>query len=78
MAADGAICIVDLAAPKIPELAEVLATLNTQPRRVEVHFPPDQLGWIGTAVPAETSTVLMMRGDPGPLKPFMFPETAAF
>lgn len=75
---DGRLCIVDVAAPKIPLLAEILAALNARPRRVEVHFPPDYLGWTGAAVPAETPTVLMVRGDPGQLDPFMLPETAAF
>lgn len=75
---DGTICIVDLAAREIPQLTEVLAVLGAQPRGVEIHFPPDQLGWVGTAVAAVTSTVLMVRGDPGPLEPFMIPETAAF
>lgn len=75
---DGTVCIVDVAAPRIPALAEVLAALGAQPKRVKIHFPPDLLDWVGTAVPAETSTALMLRGDPGPLPPFMIPETAAF
>jgi hypothetical protein len=72
------LCIVDISAPRIPELAEVVAALGVRPKQVEVHFPPDRLGWDGTAIPAETSTVLMVRGDPGHLEPFMIPETAAF
>jgi hypothetical protein len=75
---DDTLCVVDIAAPKMPRLADVLATLGVNPRRIEVHFPSDLLGWNGTAVPAETSTVLMIRGNPGPLEPFMIPETAAF
>ncbi len=75
---DNTLCIIDFWASKMPELAEVVAALGLQPQRVEVHFPPDRLGWNGTAIPAETSTALMVRGDPGPLEPFMIPETAAF
>jgi predicted N-acetyltransferase YhbS len=76
--ADGTLCVVDVAASQMPELAEVVAALGVRPKRVEVHFPPDRLGWDGTAVPFETSTVLMMRGELGYLEPFMIPETAAF
>jgi GNAT superfamily N-acetyltransferase len=75
---DGTLCIVDVSAPTIPELAEMVAALGVRPGRVEVHFPPDRLGWNGSAVPIEASTVLMVRGDPGRLEPFMIPETAAF
>jgi predicted N-acetyltransferase YhbS len=75
---DGTLCIVDVSAPRMPELAEVAAALGVRPKQVEVHFPPDRLGWDGTAIPAKTSTVLMVRGDPGHLEPFMIPETAAF
>lgn len=75
---NGTLCIIDVAAPKMPNLREVLAGLGAVPTRLEVHFPPDQLGWTGVAVPAETETMLMVRGDPGQLDPFMLPETAAF
>jgi len=75
---DDTLCLVDIAASKMPNLADVLAVLGVRPRRAEVHFPPDLLGWDGTAVPTETPTVLMIRGDPGSLEPFMIPETAAF
>ena len=72
------LCVIDIAAPKIPRLADVLGALGVSPKRAEVHFPPDLLGWDGTAVRTETSTVLMIRGDLGPMEPFMIPETAAF
>ena len=75
---DDELCVIDIAAPTMPKLADVLAALGVSPRRAEVHFPPDLLGWDGTAIPTETSAVLMIRGDPGSLEPFMFPETAAF
>jgi len=69
---------IDLATPKMPSVRDVLAGLGAVPTRLEIHFPPDCLGWIGAAVPAETTTVLMVRGDPGRLDRFMLPETAAF
>ena len=75
---DGALCIVDVAAADMPALKDVVAAFGDQPKRVEVHFPPDRLAWHGTATPAQTSTVLMVRGDPGPLEPFMIPATASF
>ena len=75
---DDTFCLVDVVAAEMPELAQVLASLDVRPRRVEVHFPSDRLAWSGTATLAETPTVLMARGDAGPLPPFMLPETAAF
>jgi len=75
---DDTLCLVDMAASKMLKLADVLAVLGVSPRRVEIHFPPDLLGWDGIAVPTKTPTVLMIRGDPGSLEPFMIPETAAF
>ena len=75
---DDTLCIVDVVALEMPVLTQVLAALGTAPRRIEVHFPPDLLGWHGTAVPIKTPTDLMVRGDPGVLEPFMLPETAAF
>jgi predicted N-acetyltransferase YhbS len=76
--ADGTLCIVDIAAAEIPALAYVVAALGDRSKQVEVHFPPDRLAWHGAAVPAQTSTGLMVRGDLEPLEPFMIPETAAF
>jgi hypothetical protein len=70
--------IVDVVAPRIPTLVKALAALGVQPRQVEAHFPPDRLGWAGTAIRFMTSTDLMVRGDLEPLEPFMIPETAAF
>ena len=75
---DGLLCIVDVAAIAMPTLKEIVAAFGDQPKRVEVHFPPDRLGWDGTATPAQTSTVLMMRGDLEPFEPFMIPATASF
>ena len=71
-------CIVDVAAPEMPTMADMLAALGAAPMRLEVHFPRDWLDWTGVAAAAEMPTVLMVRGDPGQLEPFMFPETAAF
>ena len=75
---DGVLCIVDVAAIAMPTLKEIVAAFGDQPKRVEVHFPPDRLAWDGTATPAQTSTVLMVRGDLEPLEPFMIPATASF
>ncbi len=75
---DGVLCIVDVAASDMPALEDLVAAFGGQPKQVEVHFPPDRLAWHGTAVPAQSSTVLMVRGDLEPLEPFMIPETAAF
>lgn len=75
---NGTLCIIDVAASKMPDIREVLTGLGAVPTQLEVHFPPDRLGWTGVAVPAETEAMLMVRGDPGQLDPFMFPETAAF
>lgn len=75
---DGMLCIIDVAAPEMPTMADMLAALGAAPTRLEVQFPPDRLDWTGVAAAAETPTVLMVRGNPGQLEPFMFPETAAF
>jgi len=75
---EGTLCIVDVAATDMPALEEVVAAVGNQSKQVEVHFPPDRVAWNGTATPAQTSTVLMVRGDLEPLEPFMIPETAAF
>jgi len=75
---DGTLCIDDVAAAEMPTLAELAAAFGGQPRQVEVHFPPDRLRWVGTATPAQTSTVLMVRGDLELGEPFMLPATAAF
>lgn len=75
---DGMLCIVDVAAPEMPTMVNMLAAIGAAPTHLEVHFPPDRLDWTGLAAPAETPTVLMVRGNPGQLAPFMFPETAAF
>lgn len=75
---DGVLCIVDVAASAIPTLEEVVAVFGERPERVEIHFPPDRLAWTGTAMPAQTSTFLMVRGDLESVGPFMIPETASF
>ena len=75
---DDTFCLVDIVAAEMPELAQILASLDVQPRRVEVHFPSDRLAWSGSAALAETRTILMVRGNAGPLPPFMLPETAGF
>jgi len=75
---NGTLCIVDIAAAAMPALGSVVAAFGHHPKQVEVRFPPDRLAWNGAATPAQTSTVLMVRGDSGPLEPFMMPETASF
>ncbi len=75
---DETLRLVDIAAAEMPSVREVLAGLGATPARVEVHFPPDRMDWLGTAVPAETPLALMVRGDPGPLDRFMLPKTASF
>jgi hypothetical protein len=40
-----------------------MTAFGNQARRVEVHFPPDQLAWNGIPTPAQTPTILMVRGD---------------
>jgi GNAT superfamily N-acetyltransferase len=74
----GTICIVDVVADRIPSLAEVVGSFGVSPTRAEIHFPPDLLEWDGAPIQSDTSTVLMVRGDPGPLEPFRLPDTAAF
>jgi GNAT superfamily N-acetyltransferase len=75
---DGMLCVVDVAAAELPALGDIMAAFGNQAEQVEVHFPPDQLGWNGIPIPAQTPTTLMVRGDLEPLEPFMIPETAAF
>jgi GNAT superfamily N-acetyltransferase len=75
---DGTLCMVDIAADRMPTLAEIVAAFANQPKQVEIHFPPDRLAWAGIPTPAQTSTVLMVRGNLPPLEPFMIPATAAF
>lgn len=74
----GVLRLVDVAAPVMPGLGEILAGVGAAPARVEVRFPPDLLGWHGEAVAATTDTVLMLRGEPGGLERFMLPDTAGF
>ena len=74
---DGTLCLVDVAANAMPDLATILGALGVAPARVEVHVPPDRLGWTGTPVPAEGLT-LMVRGTLPGAKWAMLPETAWF
>ena len=74
----GVLAIVDVAAARMPSLAQIVSALGTSPGQVEIHFPPDRLGWTGTAVPAPVATSLMVRGALPPVGPFMLPQTAAF
>lgn len=75
---DGMLCVVDVAAAGMPGLDEILAAFDDPPEQVEVHFPPDRLGWTGIPTPARSTTALMVRGDLEPLGPFMLPDTASF
>lgn len=70
--------LVDIVAPRIPPLPALLAVLGWAPRRIEILFPPDKLGWSG--VPLRDDTGLMIRGAwPAAFdRPFMLPPTAEF
>jgi GNAT superfamily N-acetyltransferase len=85
--ADGMLQLIDIAAPSIPTLAEILAALGASPPQIasgasppqiEVLFPPDRLAWTGVPVPHHPSETFMVRGDLPPLAPFMLPPTARF
>jgi len=55
--------LLDIAGKTVPPLSAVLAALDQRPGRIEVCFPPDQLGWQGTPEPFVSYTSLMVRGD---------------
>lgn len=70
--------LVDIIAPRVPPMAEILGALATTPREITTLFAPDRLGWAG--VPRAEPNGLMARGAlPAELAaPFMLPPTAEF
>ncbi|SNB78657.1 Predicted N-acetyltransferase YhbS [Arboricoccus pini] len=73
-----ALHIVDVVATGIPSLATILAALGLPQSQIVVHFPPDQLGWQGSATLATPPLVLMVRGDLNLPGPVMIPSTLGF
>jgi GNAT superfamily N-acetyltransferase len=54
--------LLDVAGKSIPPLSTILGALDQRPDRVEVCFPPDKLGWLGTPGPFVSDISLMVRG----------------
>ena len=77
-AAGDTLRLVDVAAPAMPSLAQILGGLPRRFAHVETLFPPDQLDWVGTPVVEDTG--LMARGPlPHAMhRPFMLPPTTEF
>lgn len=77
---DGTFELLDIAGPRIPALADILASLRAAPARVIVHFAPDRLAWEGEAVADPGDTILMLRAKdrPRPAQPFALPPMAEF
>ena len=76
---DDGLIIVDVVAAQVPLLEAILATAGGCPSgRLKTLFPPDRLGWDGSAVLEDTG--LMMLGEmPAALtRPFMLPPTTEF
>lgn len=61
MGADGAFTLVDVVAPVVPSLADILGGLGLHPSSVEVQFRPDKLDWDADAVKLDGDTRLMIR-----------------
>ena len=70
--------LVDVIAARMPAIAEIVAALRVDARRLRVLFPSDRLGWEGT--PERDETGLMIRGSvPAAMRrPFMLPPTTSF
>jgi hypothetical protein len=60
---EAAFQLLDVAGKTIPPLSVILAALDQGPGRIEVCFPPDRLGWLGTPEPFVSHTSLMVRGN---------------
>ncbi|KQW31966.1 acetyltransferase [Rhizobium sp. Root274] len=72
--------MLDIAAPRIPLMADICSALGVVVDRVEVCFPTDRLGWVGEARPYAGSCALMIRGlEPSAIKvPLMLSPLADF
>lgn len=57
--------LLDVVAPDVPTLAEVIGGLGLTPASAEVLFRPDRLGWEGKARPIEGGTRFMIRTSDG-------------
>ena len=76
----GNVELLDIVAAEIPTLDTILAGLGLAPKTVTVQFPPDRLGWEGTASAVEGDLVFMMRGPETlmPQGPFRLSPMAEF
>lgn len=76
----GHVELLDIVAAEIPTLDTILAGLGLAPKTVTVQFPPDRLGWEGTASAVEGDLVFMMRGPETlmPQGPFRLSPMAEF
>lgn len=72
--------LLDIVAAEIPSLDTILASLGLAPKTVTVQFPPDRLGWQGTASAVDSDLVFMMRGPQAlmPREPFRLSPMAEF
>ncbi len=68
LAEDGAFQLLDVAGPRIPPLAEIVAGLGIAPVSVEAFITPDRLSWESEAV-ADTGTQVFMMRAPDELFP---------
>ena len=77
---DGRFELLDIVGARIPDLADILASLRIAPSRVLVHFAPDRLSWEGEALPDVEDLVLMLRtkSTSRPARPFALPPMSAF
>ena len=73
--------LLDIAARIMPSLESAISALDLSCDRIELHFPPDKLGWQAQAMPHNGPCVLMARGDMSALlqgPPFMLSPMADF
>lgn len=79
-AMDGSFELLDIVAPEIPRLGDILETLGKSLSRLVIDFPPDLLGCDFTATPDNDPLVLMMRSAlvPFPEAAIRLPEMAHF
>ena len=75
---DHTVTLVDIVAPEIPAIGEILGVLPQTRRALEVRFPPDKLGC--RLVPKADDNGLMSLGPlPAAMRhPFMLPPTTEF
>jgi GNAT superfamily N-acetyltransferase len=70
----GVLGILDVVALEMPDVADIAGALGAAADRITVLFPPDLLGWQGTAEAYRGSCELMIRGGgaaPVPAEAFM-------